>query len=199
MTRADIPLIFFTLNAGLVLGLAAVMMVLEPANWVAWTLAGLILPSILFTGLALSGKLSSVGAVTRGVKSTLPSFAAASLFLSAALSFQIAEALEVVTPTMKDMFLDRGIGIATGLFLIVIGNNLPKQDETTCGGSAQVSVFRVRRFMGWSFMLAGLATLLIHGFAPLSIAPELTAGVVLLACLAGGTRCYLAFRESPRS
>ena len=79
----------------------------------------------------------------------------ASLLLLGAMIATVAKQLELLdADTIK-----RIIGINTGLMLIVLGNYMPKKNQSTasqCGCSSKSSSSAIQRFMGWTFVLGGL-------------------------------------------
>lgn len=79
----------------------------------------------------------------------------ASLLLLGAMIATVAKQLELLDgDTIK-----RIIGINTGLMLIVLGNYMPKKNQSTagqCGCVSKSAPNAVQRFMGWTFVLGGL-------------------------------------------
>ena len=79
----------------------------------------------------------------------------ASLLLLGAMIMTVAKQLELLDgDTIK-----RIIGINTGIMLIVLGNYMPKKNQSTtgeCGCASKSSSSTVQRFMGWTFVLGGL-------------------------------------------
>ncbi len=79
----------------------------------------------------------------------------ASLLLLGAMIATVAKQLELLDGDV----IKRIIGINTGLVLIVLGNYMPKKNQSTageCGCASKSSSSSIQRFMGWTFVLGGL-------------------------------------------
>lgn len=115
----------------------------------------------------------------------------AALILIVALGARQAEAMGLFA-------LDpaRVNGITTGLILIWFGNAMPKgSPEQTCGNDPAES-FRMKRFAGWAFVLAGTAHAAIWLIAPAAIMAELSvvpvaAAVVIVIAVMVKTRRFV--------
>ena len=79
----------------------------------------------------------------------------ASLLLLGAMIMTVAKQFELLDSDV----IKRIIGINTGLMLIVLGNYMPKKNNSTageCGCSGKSSSSSAQRFIGWTFVLGGL-------------------------------------------
>lgn len=99
----------------------------------------------------------------------------AALILTMALAMRLAEA----QGWLQDAD-DRAFGVIIGILLAGMGDLLPKRvtDAASCEFDRS---FRMRRFAGIAFVLAGLAHAGIWIFAPLEMANLLAMSVVALA------------------
>lgn len=77
----------------------------------------------------------------------------ASLLLLGSISATLAKELEI----FEGDLVKRIVGVNIGLMLIVLGNYMPKKiTAKNCAGCACAKSLVMQRFMGWTFVLAGL-------------------------------------------
>lgn len=79
----------------------------------------------------------------------------ASLLLLGAMIMTVAKQLELLDSDV----IKRIVGINTGLMLIVLGNYMPKKNQSTaseCGCSSKSSSSSIQRFLGWTFVIGGV-------------------------------------------
>ncbi len=96
----------------------------------------------------------------------LSSLSLAGALLLAALGLKIAEYYALLDSTM----IERSQGIALGIFMMIIGNALPKTLvplDQKCSSAREQAL---RRFTGWMFVIAGLGYALAWALLPNSLA-----------------------------
>ena len=78
----------------------------------------------------------------------------------------------------------RAMQVIIGVMLLVVGNLIPKTLEplrTACGGPSKEQ--SLKRFAGWTFVIAGIAYAIIWMVAPLDYASLISMSVVIAAIL----------------
>ena len=91
----------------------------------------------------------------------------------------------------------QALQVALGLYLLVIGNSLPKKissmSDQNCGSAKGQSL---RRFAGWTFVLSGLAYSVLWLVVPAEIAEVAGIAVVATGLILVVTPCvWLALRR----
>lgn len=108
-------------------------------------------------------------------KRILKSLIGAGLILAAALSLKSLASFDVIdSETSK-----RVMQVLFGIILMISGNLIPKSDEQ-CGAAKGQSL---RRFAGWTFVIAGLVYATVWLVAPLEIARIISLSVVAASVL----------------
>ncbi|MEE4207911.1 MAG: hypothetical protein V2I43_01435 [Parvularcula sp.] len=113
----------------------------------------------------------------------------AGLLLLVAFLGREAQDLGLLAPEPERVF-----GVVMGSILIGLGNALPKRSAPSCHGGAG-EAFRVRRFVGWAFILAGAAHAVIWIAAP----SEHAAVMAMLPVAAATVIAILAFMRGKRT
>lgn len=187
---------FHTIIAALTLlvaGLGAANWYLKPASARGWAIGMAAMPAIWCVTILVGRRrpLESLGERERRIFTG--SVIGAGLILAASQGIKLVETLGDFDPDR----LERVWGVCIGAVLVIIGNAIPKAlaplAAQSCSDSRAQSV---RRFTGWSFVLAGVA----YAIAWLAL-PAAQAGTVsTLACLSAvvlvALRCGWALTTS---
>ena len=162
-----------------VMAIAATGWRLKPEQAPRWMIAIVAMAVIWIISTVVGELWSKTGSMKRyiAMSATL-----AGVILAVALGFAIVD----VDGSSGHVLSARLSGILSGLVLAVIGNAGPKVTEVLKPGCfSTVEGMAVKRFAGWTFVLAGLAYALVWAFAPIQLAEDtsipLVAGALLLA------------------
>ncbi len=177
----------------LVVGLGAANWYLKPEGAVAWAIGMASMPVIwgIVTYLLRRRPLAEYGEAER--RFFIASVASAGLILAGAMGIQLFGAISEV-----ELELTRRVwGVAVGVFLIVIGNVMPKiltpLAALRCEAKRAQSL---QRFAGWSFLLAGLGYVAAWLILPVNHADIVATLSCLAAVVAVAVRCGWVFTVS---
>jgi hypothetical protein len=163
-----------------VVALAAWNWYLDPTQAGRWAWAMVLLPALWATmavyrwwALRVRAPRPDDEAVLRYAAATtrfLAGFVAVMALVQAvALGFDVAGSLQVLDDRRLET---RVLGLMSGAVFVVLGNGLPKILTPVSllpdGGAARIS--RMRRFIGRSWVLVGLAIVAIFALAPIEVA-----------------------------
>jgi len=144
----------------------------KPDAALLWLTGMLTLPAA-WALVAITGALP--GPEKPGARRTIyNSLVGAGLLLSGALVVAAAVTLEAIDQAWSTRF---GM-IASALVLIVIGNGLPKKIEPGC---ARTRALAIQRLLGWTFVVTGLATLVVWLTVPMAYAKTTSLSVYAIA------------------
>ena len=180
MTERTTPIVYPLSATLLVVALAAFNWLLDPADAVKWMIAGLVLP-LGWGGYEIFLKDGP------GLQRVRGSAMLAATLLGVVLAFSAADAAEIFGAGGTEISR-RAFGVMMGIVLIVIGNVMPKQLEPlmeNAVGAAKAQA--MRRFAGWTFVLAGAA----HAASWL-ILPTGLANIVGMSIVAGALLLLIA-------
>lgn len=180
MTGNRTPLVM-TLIALLVVALGFVGWVLVPERALHWG-AGIATMIAVWLVLVWSDRRDSGSRDTteyrfRGVSGVL-----AGLLLASSMSVAILRATEATGGSSLGSWIDRLPGIVMGGVLAVMGNYVPKL-LTPRGAPAGAPRTKqsMRRFTGWTFVLAGIGYAAVWAFLPVAVADPLATGLCATA------------------
>lgn len=173
MNPLKLRMIAFQVLVFLALAFGTLAWIARPEGALIWLLGMLSLPAA-WVGLNLFGAMPKKDSPERRV--VLNSLVGAGLLIAGALG---ACALGS-TGVMDESWIVRYAMISNALVLVIIGNGLPKKIETACRSSRSLGL---QRLFGWTFVLVGLA-LVILWLLPLSENLAWIVSGVLYAALA---------------
>jgi hypothetical protein len=181
--------------ATLVAALAAADWALAPAKASSWMIA-------IATGLgiwivvALMGRARSFEDYSPSERSHLTtSIIAAGVILVVALSRTWASAIGI----SGGEFFDRGLGVLSGLVLLLLGNMMPKiLAPLTAKRCAPSQVIAIQRFSGWAFVLDGLVCIIASLVLPLSEGQDVSMIATIVTLLLVAVRYAWAFAARTR-
>ncbi len=182
-----------TFVAVAVMAIAAVDWRLKPEQAPHWML-GMAAMAVIWLVAALVGEFGSKSESQKryiAMSATL-----AGVILAVALGMAIVD----VDGSNGHVLTSRLSGILSGLVLAVIGNAGPKVTEVLKPGCFSTAEgMAVKRFIGWTFVLAGLAYALLWGFAPIPMAEDASIPLVTGSLLLALARMAWAVRRLTRA
>jgi len=172
------PAVTFT-----VLALGVWMWLLKPELAFLSVISAGFLPAVWLGMAAIKRTKAGANFIRKAAQELRSGITAAGFLLGLALALTIAQVFDVTDASMSDRINSAIIG----LIMVIIGNSLPKTLESTDQQKCTYSTEqKLKRFAGWTFVIAGLGYSLIWMFAPIAIAGELAMyvmglGVALIA------------------
>lgn len=182
--------------AVIVSGLAAADWALAPAKASSWMIA-------IATGfgiwivVALMGRVRSFEDYSASERDYLrTSIIAAGVILAIALSRTLAGAIGI----SGGEFFDRGLGVLSGLVLLLLGNMMPKVlAPLTANRCAPAQVIAIQRFSGWIFVLDGIVCIFASLALPLDLGQDVSMIATIVTLLLVAVRYAWAFAAPARS
>ncbi len=136
----------------LVAALGGTLWVLRPEEGVTWAVSALFLPAAWLV-LELAGKTRLGPSLKKDGLGYTGALAVGGAIVAASLGFTLAETLGWV----GDSTSSRGMGFVMGLFLVLVGNVMPKLlKPLTAMRCDPAKVQSFQRSAGWIFVLAGI-------------------------------------------
>jgi hypothetical protein len=175
--------------AVIVAGLAATDWYLDPARGLIWlTGVGMMAAAWLAAGLAMRPR--RICAQTDAQRGFL---VLSVLFAGVMLAIALGMALAKRVGFESDEMGHRIFGVICGVFLVVMGNTIPKVLGPLAGKTCSPARLQsLQRFAGWTFVGAGLGYLAAWIFLPISLAePMATAFCAVAVILVAGRLTWL--------
>ena len=182
--------------AVIVSGLAAADWALAPAKASSWMIA--IATGIgIWIVVALMGRVRSFEDYSASERDYLrTSIIAAGVILAIALSRTLAGAIGI----NGGEFFDRGLGVLSGLVLLLLGNMMPKVlAPLTAKRCAPSQVIAIQRFSGWIFVLDGIVCIIASLALPLGLGQDVSMIATIVTLLLVAVRYAWAFAAPARS
>lgn len=180
----------------IVVVLASVDWALAPAKASSWMVA---IGAALGIGLVvtLMGRVRSFDDYSSSERGFLTaSIVGAGLILAVSLLRHVANA----TGFSGGEFVDRGIGVGSGLLMLLLGNTMPKVlGPLTAKRCAPAQVQSLQRVAGWVFVLDGFVCIVASLALPVRVWPDVLMIATLLALLIVAIRFAWAFMVPRRS
>ena len=124
------------------------------------------------------------------------SIIAAGVILAVSLSRTWANAIGI----SGGEFMDRGLGVLSGLVLVLLGNMMPKVlAPLTAKRCAPSQVIAIQRFSGWLFVLDGIICIFASLALPLSQGQDVSMIATIVTLLLVAIRYAWAFAAPARS
>lgn len=124
------------------------------------------------------------------------SIVSAGVILAVALSRTWANAVGI----SGGEFFDRGLGVLSGVVLLLLGNMMPKVlAPLTAKRCAPSQVIAIQRFSGWVFVLDGIICIVASLVLPLSQGQDVSMIATIVTLLLVALRYAWAFAAPPRS
>ena len=174
--------------------LAAANWYLRPERAVAW-LAALAMFGAMALALALTGRAGHDGAKRSGADAIAAGAIFAGLILAFTLGSRLAAALGA--PADTD-FAHRATMVILGGFFVATGNAMPKTlTPLSAKGCAPAKNQAIQRFVGWTWVLGGLAFAAAWLALPLAQAEPVSMLVLIAAMLTTIGRVFV-WRGAPQ-
>jgi hypothetical protein len=182
--------------ATIVTALAATDWALAPAKAQSWMIAIATALGIWIV-VALMGRVRSFEEYSPSELSYLrTSIIAAGVILAVALSRTWANAIGI----SGGEFFDRGVGVLSGLVLLLLGNMMPKVlAPLAAKRCAPSQVIAIQRFSGWIFVLDGIVCIIASLALPLSQGQNISMIATIVTLLLVAVRYAWAFAAPARS
>ena len=194
MTKNQIWLKAAPIAMLLVVALGAWMWYLRPEHALKWAVSMFMLP-VAWCGLELLKRTGTWRATEADQLRLSRAITGAGLILAAALSLRLAETLDVLGGGISE----RAMGVVIGAVLVVCGNAIPKTlkplAQEKCDPASEQAL---RRFAGWTFVLAGLGYAIAWLVVPLDWANLVATLIAAAALVLVATRLLRAVRPRKR-
>jgi hypothetical protein len=184
------------LVAAIVTGLAVVDWAMTPAKAAFWMVA-IGTAFGIWLVVTLMGRARSFEEYSTSERAFLStSIIAAGALLAAGLLRHLANAMGFADGDL----LDRGLGVGSGMILLLLGNTMPKVlAPLTAKRCAPAQVQSIQRFSGWAFVLDGLVCIVASLALPVSRGQDVAMIATMLALLVIAIRYAWAFLAPART